>query len=99
MPFEPSGHGRRLPWKKIEDKNKVMDMKQACLNEKKDLIAPKLLCREKFLLMISYITTLDYHNGVDYSYLYKMLKQAALQCKVDMDAPYEWEKKASKSDS
>ena len=42
--------------------------------------------------ILSYIDSLQYHDRVDYHYIYDMLKKAATACGGNVDDPYDWEK-------
>ncbi|VDM62733.1 unnamed protein product [Angiostrongylus costaricensis] len=70
-----------LIWKRMADKNEVM----------KELMFGPLKCKGELARILEYIDKLQYHDHVDYTYIYKMLEEAAIQCGGNVSNPYDWE--------
>ncbi|KJH44076.1 hypothetical protein DICVIV_09916 [Dictyocaulus viviparus] len=83
-----------LIWKRMADKNEVMKVKEECRNVKKDSMFGPLKCRDELFRVLEYIDKLQYHDHVDYSYIYKMLEEAAILCGGNVNNPYDWENDA-----
>ena len=91
-----------LPWKRLSDKNEVLKLKEDCRTSKRDTFL-QIKCRHELeqasggdegerSQILSYIDSLQYHDRVDYHYIYDMLKKAATTCGGNVDDPYDWEK-------
>ncbi|ETN85227.1 hypothetical protein NECAME_06522 [Necator americanus] len=59
-----------------------------------DAMLGHLKCKEELWRVIEYIDKLHYHDHVDYSYIYKLLEEGALQAGGNVNNPYDWEVEA-----
>ncbi|XGW08772.1 hypothetical protein V3C99_011244 [Haemonchus contortus] len=84
-----------LIWKRIADKNEVLKVKEECRTSRKDQMLGSLKCKEELLRVLEYIDKLQYHDHVDYTYIYKMLEEGALQSGGNVNNPYDWETEVS----
>ncbi|VDO67070.1 unnamed protein product [Haemonchus placei] len=80
-----------LIWKRIADKNEVLKVKEECRTSRKDQMLGSLKCKEELLRVLEYIDKLQYHDHVDYTYIYKMLEEGAIQAGGNVNNPYDWE--------
>uniref|UniRef100_A0A1I7YNB5 Protein kinase domain-containing protein n=1 Tax=Steinernema glaseri TaxID=37863 RepID=A0A1I7YNB5_9BILA len=80
-----------LPWKKIQDRNEVLRVKEECRKDKRDQFFHGVKCKESLGKIMEYIDALHYHDRIDYSYVYDLLKEAATSCGARLDDPYDWE--------
>ncbi|KAK6736694.1 hypothetical protein RB195_019410 [Necator americanus] len=83
-----------LIWKRMADKNEVLKVKEECRTTRKDAMLGHLKCKEELWRVIEYIDKLHYHDHVDYSYIYKLLEEGALQAGGNVNNPYDWEVEA-----
>ncbi|VDM31967.1 unnamed protein product [Toxocara canis] len=54
-------------------------------------------CAAEFGKIMDYVDSLHYADRVDYSFIYEMLKTAAIVCDANLSLPYDWEDDKSKS--
>uniref|UniRef100_A0A915C3T6 Protein kinase domain-containing protein n=1 Tax=Parascaris univalens TaxID=6257 RepID=A0A915C3T6_PARUN len=80
-----------LPWRKISDKNEVLVNKEECRNLYRDRLFHGLKCKDEFGKILDYIDSLHYEDRVDYSFIYEMLRTAAVVCDANLADPYDWE--------
>ncbi|TKR67847.1 hypothetical protein L596_023934 [Steinernema carpocapsae] len=80
-----------LPWWKMSDRKDVMACKEECRTIKRDKLFMTLRCREEFGRLLDYIDQLKYHDRVDYSYIYQVLRLSAQVCGANLDDPFDWE--------
>ncbi|KAA6312276.1 MAG: putative tau-tubulin kinase 1, partial [Streblomastix strix] len=78
-------HNGMLPWTDVGDE-KIERSKFTFHGHKLLKHLPK-----QFLEFETHILSLDYTTDPDYEYLTSLLKQAAEENKVDLNAPFEWE--------
>ncbi|PIO54513.1 hypothetical protein TELCIR_24123, partial [Teladorsagia circumcincta] len=64
-----------LIWKRIADKNEVLKVKEECRTTKKEQMLGSLKCKDELWRVLEYIDKLQYHDHVDYTYIYKMLEE------------------------
>ncbi|KAA6375771.1 MAG: putative protein kinase [Streblomastix strix] len=76
----------KLPWSNIDDADKIENLKQHYHGSKLLKRLPK-----QFLEFESYIILLDYTSDPDYQYLISLLKQTAVENKINLNAPFEWD--------
>ncbi|KAA6383326.1 MAG: putative TTBK2 protein, partial [Streblomastix strix] len=74
-----------LPWSDV-DELKIQALKEYFHGRKLLERLPK-----QFLEFEQYILSLDYTTDPDYAYLTSLLKQAAVENGIDLNAPFEWE--------
>ncbi|KAK0423517.1 hypothetical protein QR680_008183 [Steinernema hermaphroditum] len=80
-----------LPWRKMSDKKDVQACKEECRSAKREKLFQSFRCKEEFGKLLDYIDSLKYHDKVDYSYIYQVLKLAAEVSGVNLDDPFDWE--------
>ncbi|TKR66642.1 hypothetical protein L596_022908 [Steinernema carpocapsae] len=80
-----------LPWKKMSDKKEVMTCKEDCRTTKRDKLFMTLRCREEFGKLLDYIDQLKYHDRIDYSFMYQVLRLSAQNSGANLDDPFDWE--------
>ncbi|TKR67693.1 hypothetical protein L596_023804 [Steinernema carpocapsae] len=86
-----------LPWKKIQDRNEVLRVKEECRKDKRDQMFHGVKCKESFGKIMDYIDALHYHDRIDYSYVYDLLKEAAQISGARLEDSYDWEDDNTKS--
>ncbi|KAH7719825.1 Protein C27D8.1 [Aphelenchoides avenae] len=85
-----------LPWKKLADKNDVEQAKEDCHEGSRAPLYKGLeLETDSLDKVFSYIISRRYVDRVDYQFIYESVKQVAASCKVNLDAPYDWEEQES----
>ncbi|CAI5441190.1 unnamed protein product [Caenorhabditis angaria] len=80
-----------LPWRKISDKNDVLKCKEECRKDKREAMLSGLPHTTELNRILDYIDKQQYHDRVDYDYIYKMLEEACISSGGKIDAPYDWE--------
>ncbi|KAI6189511.1 Tau-tubulin kinase 1 [Aphelenchoides bicaudatus] len=84
-----------LPWKDLSNKTVVLDLKvksrQKGTKEYNLLYEELKRCKRDFIEIITYIDKLQYADTPDYEFIYEILKEAANNCKVKLDSPFDWE--------
>ncbi|WKX97911.1 hypothetical protein Q1695_013534 [Nippostrongylus brasiliensis] len=80
-----------LIWKRMADKHEVLKVKEECRTTKRDAMFGPLKCKEELGTVLDYIDKLQYQDHVDYTYIYKMLEEAALTAGGNVKNPYDWE--------
>uniref|UniRef100_A0AC35U1J4 Protein kinase domain-containing protein n=1 Tax=Rhabditophanes sp. KR3021 TaxID=114890 RepID=A0AC35U1J4_9BILA len=79
-----------LPWKKIQDKEKVFLAKKAVRLNYESLFAPFKFAKE-YGKILEYVDGLSYPDKVDYIFIYEMLKLMTEMEALNMNAPLDWE--------
>ncbi|GMT21748.1 hypothetical protein PFISCL1PPCAC_13045, partial [Pristionchus fissidentatus] len=87
--IQPAG----LPWKRITQRESVMQCKEDCKRgEKRAKLFEGLKGDVELGKIMDYIAGLQYYNKVDYTFIYDLLKAAAAAAGGSLDDPYDWEK-------
>ncbi|GMS83637.1 hypothetical protein PENTCL1PPCAC_30486, partial [Pristionchus entomophagus] len=88
--IQPSG----LPWKRITQREGVMQCKEDCRRgEKRAKLFDGLKHAETELgKIMDYIDHLQYYSSVDYTFIYELLKVAVTNTGSTMEDKYDWEK-------
>ncbi|KAJ1359294.1 hypothetical protein KIN20_017987 [Parelaphostrongylus tenuis] len=71
--------------------DEVLFEKELMRYEKRDAALGAVPCKEELSKMIDYIDSLEYHDRVDYEFIYKLLEQAAKTARGDINDLYDWE--------
>uniref|UniRef100_A0AC34F0H9 Protein kinase domain-containing protein n=1 Tax=Panagrolaimus sp. ES5 TaxID=591445 RepID=A0AC34F0H9_9BILA len=79
-----------LPWRKL---SVIMQAKEECRTEKgqKKFLTDIPLVKNEFTKIMQYIDKNEYHDKVDYNFIYELLNFAAISSKVSLEDPYDWE--------
>jgi len=80
-----------LPWRKLPDKIDVMKCKEESRKGRGKLFQGLNKCQESLGKILDYIDSLGYSDKVDYSFIYHLLKVAAIESNVQIDGLYDWE--------
>ncbi|EYC41243.1 hypothetical protein Y032_0576g218 [Ancylostoma ceylanicum] len=64
-----------LIWKRMADKNEVLKVKEECRTTRREAMLGPLKCKDELWRIIDYIDKLQYHDHVDYTYIYKLLEE------------------------
>ncbi|KAL6734568.1 hypothetical protein Aduo_005095 [Ancylostoma duodenale] len=83
-----------LIWKRMADKHEVLKVKEECRTTRREAMLGNLKCKDELWRIIDYIDKLQYHDHVDYTYIYKLLEEGALQAGGNVNNPYDWEVEA-----
>ncbi|KAF8363770.1 hypothetical protein PRIPAC_90693 [Pristionchus pacificus] len=88
--IQPGG----LPWKRIQQREAVMQCKEDCRRgEKRAKLFDGLKTAEVELgKVMDYIDHLQYYSKVDYNFIYDLLKVAVTNSGASIDDKYDWEK-------
>ncbi|GMR47521.1 hypothetical protein PMAYCL1PPCAC_17716, partial [Pristionchus mayeri] len=88
--IQPAG----LPWKRIQQREAVMQCKEDCRRgEKRIKLFDGLKPAETELgKVMDYIDHLQYYSSVDYNFIYDLLKVAVANSGASIDDKYDWEK-------
>uniref|UniRef100_A0A0M3JDG6 Cytochrome P450 n=1 Tax=Anisakis simplex TaxID=6269 RepID=A0A0M3JDG6_ANISI len=71
-----------------------LKVKEECRTKLRDKLLHTVKCKDEFGKIMDYVDSLHYEDRVDYSYVYEMLKTAAIVCDVRLTDPYDWEEKS-----
>lgn len=85
-----------LPWRKLNDKNEVLKMKEECRKDKRPLLYTGIKQTAELNKVLDYIDSRAYQDRLDYQFIYKSLSEACTATGMDIDAPYDWEKEKEK---